>query len=840
MKNNVLFFWYSSCETSVEESLILINAIMIKHYIKVALRLIKRSFLFSTINMLGFVFGMTAAFLIYLWVINELTYDNCFPDADRISRVIEVSRETSGEVKESPESIRSLVKVFKEDFPQVEDATAIKYEDNLTLETDDEKRIIGKYVHVDSTFFHVFPFPIIEGNPEQLWDNLDNVVLSEVMARKLFGNASAIGKKVKRNYVGRTDVHTVVAVVKIPAKSHIQFDVAFSIDAYGLFSMGWNWDSMRRGMHVYVKMKQGDEGKLYRQEQRTMRHALKKFGEKRTLLRFQPIRDIHLHTTFSDENVKNHGSLATMYLFVALAILVIFMGAFNFMTLSTARASLRYKEIGVRKITGAKRKTLITQFLSESLVQSFISLVLALALTELMLPLFNQAMETAITLRMNWDIIFYILFGIIGIGCLAGAYPAFYLSSVNPLLAFKGGRKTGKKGGLIKGLVCIQFFIAIVLMLMTFIVLKQLHFMENKDLGLDRENIVSIHTSLWYEVADFKQDLLRNPDIKSVSMGSPIESFGEGNLEKKNGQAAIRWTDIDGKTDSLQMMEIWADGDFVKTFGLQLLKGELMDSYFENYWMQSDSDKPVQPTIVINETAWKAMKVADPIGMEVYKEFSGWAVKSRIVGVVKDFNFQSLREKMKPAYIYYNPECLGDMYIKIAPERKQETLKYIQQKFEEWAVRDDIFVKEFNYQFFSDTLNKNYAKEQQQSRMLLFFTIIAIVIAMMGVFGLVALSTEQRTKEIGVRKVNGAHSDRIVRMFCLEYLRWIGIAFVMACPLGYFLMHRWLSEFAYQTPISWWLFLLAGAMIAGITSFTVFGQTWRKASQNPVESLRYE
>lgn len=234
------------------------------------------------------------------------------------------------------------------------------------------------------------------------------------------------------------------------------------------------------------------------------------------------------------------------------------------------------------------------------------------------------------------------------------------------------------------------------------------------------------------------------------------------------------------------------------------------------------------------------MKVADPIGMEVYKEFSGWAVKSRIVGVVKDFNFQSLREKMKPAYIYYNPECLGDMYIKIAPERKQETLKYIQQKFEEWAVRDDIFVKEFNYQFFSDTLNKNYAKEQQQSRMLLFFTIIAIVIAMMGVFGLVALSTEQRTKEIGVRKVNGAHSDRIVRMFCLEYLRWIGIAFVMACPLGYFLMHRWLSEFAYQTPISWWLFLLAGVMIAGITSFTVVGQTWRKASQNPVESLRYE
>lgn len=288
------------------------------------------------------------------------------------------------------------------------------------------------------------------------------------------------------------------------------------------------------------------------------------------------------------------------------------------------------------------------------------------------------------------------------------------------------------------------------------------------------------------------------------------------------------------------MVEIWADGNFVETFGLNLLKGELMNSDFEDYWKQGDEIDPVESTVVINETAWKAMKVANPIGMEISHEESGWIDKYRIVGIVKDFNFQSLREKMKPAFIYYSPEALVFMYIKIAPEHKPETLKYIQAKFEEWAVRDDLFVKEFNYQFFSDALNKNYAKEQQQSRMLLFFTFIAIVIAMLGVFGLVTLSTEQRTKEIGVRKVNGAHSDRIVQMFCLEYLRWVGIAFVVACPIGYYLMHRWLSEFAYQTAISWWLFVLAGAVIAGITLLTVLGQTWRKASQNPVESLRYE
>ena len=528
--------------------------------------------------------------------------------------------------------------------------------------------------------------------------------------------------------------------------------------------------------------------------------------------------------------MKQHGNLATVYLFIALAVLVIFMGAFNFTTLSTARASLRYKEVGVRKVTGAKRRVLIGQFLSEGMVQACIALVLAMALTELTLPLFNRVMETDLRLEASWSVVLYMLFGIVGVGCLAGSYPAFYLSSVNPLLAFKGGRKTGRKGGLIRGLVCVQFVIALVLMLLTGIVFKQLHYMQNKDMGLDKENIVTVYTSLWYNVGEFKQELLRNPDIKSVSMSTDLGNFGEGTSYKDGSK--VEWTDVDGRTDSLRMVQLWADGDFVKTFGMQLVKGKLMDADFNNYW-----DHGTTKTAVINETAWRAMKVADPIGMEIRSE---WGIPLRIVGVVKDFNFQSMREQIKPAYIWYSPEAVQYLYIKIAPERRQQTLAFIKEKFEEFAARDNAFIKDFNYQFFSDKLNQSYASEHQQSRMLLFFTVLAIVIAVMGVFGLVALSTEQRTKEIGIRKVNGAHSDRIVRMFCREYLVWVGIAFVVACPVGYWLMRSWLSEFAYQTPISWWLFLLAGLLTAAITLLTVVGQTWRKASQNPVESLRYE
>lgn len=809
---------------------------MIKHYIKVALRLIKRSMLFSSINMLGFVFGMAAAFLIYLWVLNELTYEDFNPDADRIYRVVEVYRETTGEVKESPNTIIPIVEAFRKEFPQVETATIIKYDNESSLENIAGKCLSGFQAYADTAFFKVFPFEVLAGNLADM-KKYDYCILSETMAIKLFDSAlAAIGQKVKSSfdYLYKSEARTVIAVVKIPPKCHVTFDILYNINGTYAYTNGVHFNSManRESHHVYVKMKRGDEGKMYVKEHQAMSQILSKFGDKNTLVRFQPIKDIHLRTNFPDPDIKNHGSMASIYLFIGLAALVIFMGAFNFMTLSTARASLRYKEIGVRKVTGAKRKTLITQFLSESLVQAVISLILALALTELMLPLFNRAMDSDISLSLSWSILFYILFGIVGVGCMAGSYPAFYLSSINPLIAFKGGRKTGKKGGLIRGLVCVQFVIAIFLMIVTMTVYKQLHYMQNKDLGLNKENIVTIHTNLWYDVSAFKQEILKNPTIKSVAMGSPIDNLFESGKWKDGVTAG--WTDIDGKENSIKLMPIATDTDFLKAFDLKLIKGELLDDDYNSYWR---GGAPLR-TVVINESAWKAMKIADPIGTEFRFTEGNWgSFTFRIVGVVKDFNFQSLREKVKPAFIFYTPEQMQYLYIKIDPEHRKETLKFIQQKFQEMAP---LFVKEFRYQYFSDALNKNYAKEQQQSRMLLFFTVLAIVIAMMGVFGLVSLSTEQRTKEIGIRKVNGAHSDRIVKMFCREYLKWVGVAFIIACPLGYFFMRRWLSGFAYQTSVSWWLFLLAGVVIGGITLLTIICQTWRKASQNPVKSLRYE
>ena len=792
---------------------------MLKHYFKVALRLIKRSFLFSSINMMGFVFGMTAAFLIYLWVVDEMTFEDFHKNGDSIYRVVTVEKAASGQLTESARAVAPLSETFRKDFPQVENATCIKYESYESLRFG-KNTIEAKDAYVDTTFFDMFSFPIVAGNPNLLKTDPDQIVLSEIAARKLFGTASPIGKEVESYSYGRTTYFKVAAVLKVPRKSHIQFEMLRSRYAYP-FPMDWRFTER---VQAYVQLKK--EVVLTDADRQAMGRVLADHTGRAVMLAFQPLNDIHLKTKFKDGFIDNYGSMSQIYLFLALSVLVIFMGAFNFTTLSTARASLRFKEIGVRKVTGAKRKTLIMQFLSESLVQALLSLLLALALTELLLPLFNRMMEKDMALQLNWQVLLFVFFGIFAVGCLAGSFPAFYMSSLSPLLAFKGGKATGKKGALIKILVCVQFVIAITMILCTSIVFKQLHYLQNADLGMNKENIVSVESNLWYDVGNFKQEVLKNPKVKSVAMGAPISDYLKGHAWEGN---TVEWYKEDGQVDSMRMVCIFADGDFVKTYGLTLLKGEAINADAAAYW-----NGTYEFPVIINETAWKQMRVENPIGLKLQKGLFG-TTAVKVVGIVKDFNFQSLREAVKPAYLVFTPESLTWLHIKIAAENKSETLKFLKEKYEEMNPG-----KVFTYQFFTDALNQNYAREQQQSRMFMIFTILAILIAMMGVFGLVALSTAQRTKEIGIRKVTGAHSDRIVKMFCNEYIRSVGVAFLIACPLGYLFMNRWLSDFAYQTPVSWWLFPMAGLIIALITILTVVAQTWRAASRNPVSSLRYE
>ena len=795
---------------------------MLKHYVKVALRLIKRSFLFSSINMLGFVLGMTAAFLIYLWIVDELTFEDFNKNGDSIYRVIREEATAGGQV---PSTVVALSETFRKEYPKVENATFIKYGGKYDIYAGNVGFEVN-YGYVDTTFFDVFSFPVVAGDPSLIKKDPQMIVLSEALAEKLFGKTSAIGKEVTCRF--NKKYYKVAAVLKVPRKSHIQFDVLAGWGAYkwdGLDSEAWTFSER---MHVFIQLQKGTT--LTDADRLAMRDLWMKHSQRGKPLALQPLKDIHLRTNFKElGDVNNHGSMQQIYLFTILAALIIFMGAFNFMTLSTARASQRFKEVGVRKVTGAKRKTLIVQFLAESLVQAFISLLLALALTELLLPLFNLFVGKDIVLQFNWQTLLFILFGIVGVGCLAGSFPAFYMSSFNPLLAFKGGRATGKKGTFIKALVCVQFVIAITMIISTTVIFKQLRYLQNADLGLNKENLIEVDVQDWRRESEgFQQEVLKNPHVKSLTLGVEITDYMKGSRWE---ECLFSWEDETGKTDSLKMVGMVGDGNFINALGLTLLKGEMFGTNPDHYW---DGSYSKESPIVINETAWKMLKVENPIGMLLRGGTFGIR-NSRVVGVVKDFNFQPMREKIKPAYLYYTVQMFSHLYVRISPEDQAATLKFLKEKYEE--ARPNML---FNYRFLTDVLNQNYAREHQQSQMFLIFTVLAVIVAMMGVFGLVALSTVQRTKEIGVRKVNGAHSDRIVRMFCREYMNWVGLAFLIACPLGYLFMLNWLSNFAYQTTISWWLFPLAGGIILLITMLTVIAQTWRAASRNPVESLRYE
>ena len=790
---------------------------MFKHYVKVARRLIKRSFLFSSINMLGFVLGMTAAFLIYLWVVDELTFEDFQKDADSIYRVVTVDKFDDGRlVKKGNGGSAALSNAFRKEFPQVEDATFIRREGQRPFFLG-EKQYEADVAYVDTTFFRFFSFPVLSGDPNRIHTEPASVVISDRMARKLFGTDNAVGKEFQGVYYGPVAYYKVAAVIAVPRKSHIQADIFFTGSEYLKGSnivFGSSWGPFTEAL-VYIKM--GNIRMTYADRKR-MSLLMKEHTGDDVYLMFQPLKEIHLHTNFEDVAVRNHGSLSLIWLFSALALLVIFMGAFNFTTLSTARASLRFREIGARKVCGAKRHALVMQFLSESIVQAFLSLVLALALTELLLPFFNMFVGKDIRLVFSWEVVWFILLGILGIGVLAGSYPALYMSSLNPLLAFKGGKISGKKGDFIKGLVCVQFFIAILLVICTSVIFKQLYYMQHKDLGLDKENVVSVKTNLWYEVDAYKKEVLKNPNVKSVSMGTQIDNYLEGyDVESLK---EFTWQTND-EMSKMKAAFLFADGDFVKTYGIQILKGEAMKSDYDAYWRYENR------MVMINETAWKQMHVEDPIGIETNL--------GKIVGVVKDFNFSPLRKPILPVCIFYTPENMYSLHFKIAPENKAETIRFLKELYE--RMNPGQF---FTYEFFDDALSRTYAPERQQGYVSLIFTFIAILIAMMGVFGLVALSAQQRTKEIGIRKVNGAHTERIVKMFCREYMLRLAIAFVVACPVAYFLMHNWLAGFAYRTTLSWWLFPLAGLIILLITLLTVIGQSYRSASQNPVKSLRYE
>jgi len=795
------------------------------------IRFIVRKFvhkpIYSLITFTGFALGIAASLLIYLWVFNELSYEKFHPDYQRIYRVLTLSKQGDKIVK-SAGCYRPVAKTLKTDYPQIENATYISFdsEDSPLQKESGGEKIEARSCWTDDDFFKIFQgFKFIEGSPKEAFAKPSNVVLSDKVARKLFGNQPALGKTLISDKYSK-EVYTVSSVVQIPQQSHIDF--GFIIPEKNSRIAGYvnSW-SDKSFVHVYIKLKENAQTDSQFLAQIT--NHISRYSRLTDKLMFQQIADIHLYTDYETYIYdKNISSYKYIWMFSGLALLIILMASLNFSVLSVARASERATEIGIKKVIGVRRFKIARQFIGESVFQTFAATILALFLIWNIMPWFNNLAGQQISFHLSFRLLGNLFLLTFMVGIVAGLYPSLYLSSLNPSGIFRGKNPTGSKTGFIKFLTTIQFGIAIFFLISTVLLIKQMNYIRTKDLGLNDKNVVVVPTGLWYGNKTFKDELLKNPNILSVSASvyAPVDFSWQINLSFSH----------EGRADSLQSSLFWADEDFAKTYNLKVKKGQFLQMDYSNYWKEMEKagknkkewkDYAVSLPIVINETAEKMLGFNDPIGQRLGDYM--------IVGVVKDFHFRPLHYPIGPLILTNNPENIMTMNIRITPVNRAEILKYIGDTYRKYRN-----LRGFSYSFFDDLLDEKYQSETRLRNLTFAFAVLAIVIAMLGILGMSLFACQRRTKEIGIRKVNGAKVAEVMAMLNKDFIKWVAIAFVIACPIAWYAMHKWLQNFAYKTELSWWVFAGAGAVAVTVAALTVSWQSWRAATRNPVESLRYE
>lgn len=801
---------------------------MWKQYLRIAFRSHRKKPIYSIISILGFTVGIAASLLIYLWVYDELSFEKFHPDYDRIYRVLTLKSE-AGQIKKVPSSYRPLARAFKQEYPQIESATYLSYSSEnspMQLEGSD-KKVAVRECWTNPDFFNVFQgFRFIEGSAEGAFEQADDIVLNQEVAHKLFGNESALGKTVVINKFGKK-VYRVGAVVNVPRQSHIDFDFLISDKNSRVRGYLGSWrDSY--WTRCYIKLR--DDVEVSAALVGQMSNLVTKYQKRPDKLMFQPIDDIHLYSDYEAGFADRHVSTYKyVYIFGALALLIIGMVIFNFVSLTIARASERVTEVGLRKVAGSARLQLYGQFVAEALAQTIIATLLALLLLFAFLPWFESLTQKPNLLHFSPMLMGSLLLITISIGVVSGIYPAFYLTSFNPVQIFKGANPTGSKALFTRALVLTQFSVAIVLIIFTAVIYKQLRFIQDRDLGVQRNDMVVVETGLWYSIGSFKQELLDNPNILSVSAATsaPLRPLNEYGFRCQGASAF----------DTIRADLFWVDEDFATTYNLELVKGQFLMSDYGAYWREhqkrADANKKEKRytmsfPVVINESFARKMNVDDPIGMRLNHSYV-------VVGVVKDFHIHSLHSQISPLLMTNDPQCMGVLNIRINGKNRAQTLAYIKSTYEKHRSG-----REIRYHFFDDELNERYFEEFQLGDLLLKFSLLAILIALLGILGLSTFVSERRIKEIGIRKVNGARVSEILLMLNMSFIRWVVVAFVITVPLAWYMSREWLTNFAYQTQLSWWIFAGAGVVVLLLALVTVTLQSNRVANQNPIESLRFE
>lgn len=811
---------------------------MIKNYLKIALRQLRKQKLYAAIKIGGFALGIAACILIALYIRNETSYDRSYPDADRIYRVIGVFND-NGKIEKDVSFPAPMGKVLKNDFPEVElsgrmmpNSLFAGAGSNELRRADQTQNTYEKgFTYADQQMLDMLKVPMVYGNRETALKDPLSMVISKKMADKYFPGQNPMGKVMYLD--NKTDKpHKIAGVMQdFPETSHLH-DYDFLLTLTGIEFWNGEQNTWRASNYPdYVLLRAGTNVAQFEKKMTTdvlQNHYLPellKEGYKdannlmaKYSLHLQNVRDINLHSYDIDDQLT-HGDIRFVWLFGAIAIFILIIACINFVNLSTAKSANRAKEVGLRKVVGSLRGSIINQFLAESLVYSFFSFGLGIILAWILLPYFNTLALKSLTMPWaQWWFIPSILLAAFIVGIVSGIYPAFYLSAFKPVQVLKGNISNGSKSSVLRNsLVIFQFATSVILIISTGVIYNQLQYILNKKVGFDKDQVIVIQgtNTLGRNIHGFKNELLKLSSVKSAS----ISDFLPINGTKRNGNTFYN----EGKTkqEAGVFGQFWdVDHDYVKTMGMKIIAGR-------NFLPDMPTDSQA---VIINQTLANKLNLKNPVG----KRIANGGASFPVIGVIQDFNFESMRNDVGPLLLHLgnSPSIVS---VKISGTDVKNTLGGIAAVWKSYSPDQPI-----RYTFMDEQFANMYADVQRTGHIFTTFAILAIIIACLGLFALSAFMAEQRSKEIGIRKVLGATITNITTLLSVDFLKLVLIAILIASPIAWWAMSKWLQDYAYRTPIHWWIPALAGVVAILIALLTVSFQSIKAAIRNPVKSLRSE
>ncbi|MGA0560362.1 ABC transporter permease [Larkinella sp. VNQ87] len=800
---------------------------MLSNYLTIAFRNLWRQKAFTAINIVGLAVGLATCLLIVLFVLHERSYDRYHIHADRLYRMTLHSRLGESDFDYAYTS-EPAAQALLDECPAVETVTRLRKEGDMLVKNGSETFKEGKVAFVDSNFFSVFNIPLLKGHRVGALAEPNTLVLTETTARKYFGETDPIGKTLSMGNLGLFRVTGVCA--DVPSNTHFHFDFFGSIRS---LKPGVTW--VASGAYVYLRLREGtsiqqveaqSRGFLSKYVAPEIRKflglTLPEFLQKGNRLGFgfQSVTDIHLHSDLDDELEANSDS-KYVYIFSAIALFILLLACINFMNLSTAGSVGRSKEVGIRKVLGSVRTQLVSQFLTESVLLTVLALGLALGLVVLLLPSFNALSGKHFTMSVvfNGPMLAGALMICLVIGLLAGSYPAFVLSSFKPITVLKGRMQAGlRSGGLRNALVTGQFVVSIGIIIATIVANQQVRFMQNKKVGFDKEQVLVLHDTqgLGAKLNGFQAELAKLASVVRVSRAGFLPAG-----TSRQSQDAIQFRN-GARTGNHLSKSYFVDEDYLPTLGIRLVQGRNFSKTFP-----SDSS-----AVLLNEAAVRAYGFKKPLG----QQFSTVVDPSKtytVVGVVQDFHFETMHQRIAPLIMFYGGDNT-QLALRIRTDDIPSLLTILEQR---WKAQTD---NPFAYSFLNERFNTMYQSEQRIGQLFGVFAGLAVLVSCLGLLGLAAFTTHQRTKEIGVRKVLGGSVTSIVALLLTHYLKLILIALVIASPIAGYIMSQWLGDFAYRIDIAWWVFALAGGLATTVAILTVSFQAMKAALLNPVKSLRTE